>query len=151
MVLCDAGRAVSLASVPVALALNVLTVWQLYANACIEGTLFVFFNIAEVASLPRVVEKAQLPAATGQNETATATAGLLGPSLGGLLYQSVGRGVPFAFDAVSYAVSVFSLLLIRTPFQAARAPAAGRNLRAEIAEGLTWMWRHRPIRFLAFL
>src|SRR5204863_250057 len=64
MILCDTGRALSLASVPIALAFNVLTIWQLYANAFIEGTLFVFFNIAEVAALPRVVSKAQLPAAT---------------------------------------------------------------------------------------
>jgi MFS family permease len=151
MVFCDAGRALSLASVPVALALNVLTVWQLYANAFIEGTLFVFFNIAEVASLPRVVEKAQLPVAAAQNETGTAAAGLLGPPIGGLLYQGVGRGAPFAFDAITYVGSVISLLLIRTPFQAARAATARRNLRAEIAEGLSWTWRHRPIRFLALL
>jgi MFS family permease len=151
MVLCDAGRALSLASVPVALFLNVLTVWQLYANAFIEGTLFVFFNIAEVASLPRVVETAQLPAAAAQNEIGSATAGLLGPPVGGLLYQSVGRGAPFAFDAITYAGSVVSLLLIRTPFQAARATTARRNLRAEITEGLRWTWRHSPIRFLALL
>src|SRR5947199_4279456 len=55
MILCDAGRAVAMASIPVALALNSLTIWQIYLVATIEGTLFVFFNIAEVSALPRVV------------------------------------------------------------------------------------------------
>src|SRR5690349_2275205 len=111
MILCDAGRALSLASVPLAMAFGVLTVWQLYANAFIEGSLFVLFNIAEVACLPRVVSKAQLPAAAAQNEAGFGVAGLIGPSLGGALYQAVGQMVPFVLDAVSYGVSVFSLFL----------------------------------------
>src|SRR5881398_347608 len=37
MILCDTGRAVLFASIPVAMALDVLTVWQLYANAFLEG------------------------------------------------------------------------------------------------------------------
>jgi predicted MFS family arabinose efflux permease len=150
MILCDAGRALSLASVPVAMVFGVLTVWQLYLNAFIEGSLFVFFNIAEVAALTRVVGKAQLPAATAQNEATWGLAGLLGPPLGGFLYQVAGRGVPFLFDAVSYTVSVVSLFFIRTEFQAERGPAARRHLRAEIQEGVRWLWRHRLFRFMAF-
>jgi hypothetical protein len=34
----------------------------------VEGTLFVFFNLAESACLPQVVTKEQLPAAVAQNE-----------------------------------------------------------------------------------
>src|SRR3954447_25923055 len=134
MILCDAGRALSLASVPLTMTFGVLTVWQLYINAFIEGTLFVFFNIAEVAALPRVVAKEQLPAATAQNESAFATAGLIGPTIGGFLFQSVGRAAPFVIDTISYVVSVVSLFAIKTAFQTERAPAQ-RNLRAEIVEG----------------
>src|SRR5437588_4640513 len=43
MILCDIGRALNLASVLIALVLGQLTVVQLYFNALIEGTLFVFF------------------------------------------------------------------------------------------------------------
>ncbi len=151
MILCDAGRALSLASVPLAMVFGVLTVWQLYLNAFIEGTLFVFFNLAEVAALSRVVGKAQLPAATAQNEATWGLAGLLGPPLGGWLYQAAGRGVPFLFDAVSYTASVISLFFIRTEFQAERVPVAERrNLRVEIREGVVWLWRHPLFRFMAF-
>src|SRR5207245_5620026 len=55
MILCDLGRALTVLTIPVALWLDVLTIWQIYAAAFIEGSLFVFFNIAEVAALPRVV------------------------------------------------------------------------------------------------
>lgn len=150
MILCDTGRALSLASIPIAWYFGVLTVWQLYINAFIEGTLFVFFNIAEVACLPRVVAKAQLPAASAQNEAAFGVAGLIGPPLGGALFQSVGRMVPFVFDAVSYGASVLSLFLIKTQFQGERV-ATERNLRREIMEGVTWLWRQPLIRYMAFL
>jgi len=152
MMLCDAGRALSLASIPVAMAFGVLTVWQLYANAFIEGTLFVFFNIAEVAALSRVVVKEQLPDASAQNEASFGLAGIIAPSIGTFLYKVVGQMVPFVFDAVSYALSVFSLALIRTPFQGERAAAGTeRHLLQEIREGLAWLWNQPLIRYIAVL
>src|SRR5437879_10773591 len=68
MILCDMGRALTVTTIAAALWLDVLTVWQIYAAAFIEGSFFVFFNIAEVAALPRVVPKDQLPQAAAQNE-----------------------------------------------------------------------------------
>ena len=149
MILCDSGRAISMASIPVALVFGHLTIVQLYLVSLIEGTLFVFFNIAEVACLPRVVPKEQLPAATAQNMATDGITALLGPSLGGALY-TVGRMLPFLADAVSYAVSVLSLFLIRTKFQKERV-AARRKLWVEIREGLAWLWHHPLIRFIAIL
>src|ERR1700732_1732612 len=63
MILCDLGRALAVLSVPIALWLDALTIWQLYGVAFIEGSLFVFFNIREVAAVPRFVPAAPLPTA----------------------------------------------------------------------------------------
>ena len=68
MIICDTFRALNAASIPIAIFFNSLSVWQLLVNAAIEGTFYVFFNIAEVASLSRVVSKKQLPQASAQNE-----------------------------------------------------------------------------------
>jgi predicted MFS family arabinose efflux permease len=136
----------------VALAVGNLTIWQIYVVAFIEGTLFVFFNIAEVAALPRVVPKAQLPSATAQNQAAFAVAGITGPGLGTFLYQNVGRMAPFLADAISYVVSVVSLFFIKTEFQLERAPSqTRRHLGREIMEGLRWLWAQPLVRFMAFL
>lgn len=150
MILCDTGRALALGSVPVAFALGHLTVIQLYIASLVEGTLFVFFNLAEVACLPRVVPAEQLPDATSRNQAAETAAFLVAPPLGGFLFQAVGKTVPYLADAVSYVVSVVSLLFIRTRFQEERT-AAPRALRVEIGEGLVWLWRQPLIRFMAFL
>jgi MFS family permease len=149
MILCDMGRALNLVSVLAALMLGHLTVIQLCINALVEGTFFVFFNLSEVACLPRVVAKEQLPAATAQNESTMGMTILLGPLLGGALY-GVRQALPFVADAVSYAVSVCSLLFIRTKFQQERTQER-RKLYIEIKEGLVWLWRQPLIRYMAFL
>src|SRR5579859_4139231 len=63
MIFCNLGRFLNVASVPLALWMGHLTVVQLYLVSLLEGTLFVFFDLAEVSSLPQVIPKQQLPAA----------------------------------------------------------------------------------------
>ncbi len=150
MIICDLVRALNIASIPIALALDGLTIWQIYVNAFIEGSAFVFFNIAEVAALPRVVDTAQLPAASAQNSFADTAVGLISPPISGFLFKNIGQAFPFIFDAVSYAASVISLSFIKTRFQMDRV-ATERNLRREIGEGVRWLWQQPLIRFTAFL
>lgn len=148
MMLCDAGRAANTVSIPVAAALGHLTVWQLYVNSAMEGTLFVLFNVAEVASLSRVVTKDQLAAASAQNEVVSMAGALGGAPVGGLIYQSLGRTVPFVIDAISYVASVGSLALIRVRFQTSRVQST-TNITTEIREGIFWFWQQPFVRFTA--
>lgn len=149
MILCDAGRALALGSIPVALAFGQLTITQIFIVAGVEGTLFVFFNLAEVACLPRVVPKVQLPAATGQNQATEGIASFVAPPLGGLIY-GLSHMLPFVADAISYAVSVGSLFLIKAKFQSERT-VTQRRLWVEIREGLVWLWHKPLIRYMAIL
>jgi MFS family permease len=149
MLVCDAGRALALGSIPFALLLGKLAVLQLFLASFIEGTLFIFFGAAETACLPHIVSEEQLPTATAQNEFVYAAAGLLGPSLSGFL-STAGQALPFLADACSYVVSVISLLFIRIPKQEASS-APRRGLWADIKEGIHWLWQHPVIRFLALL
>ncbi len=150
MIICDTIRAINIATIPIALYFNMLTIPQIYLNSFIEGSCFVFFNIAEVAALPRVVDKSQLPAAAAQNEAAFGLVGLISPSIGGVLFKSVSMLFPFIFDAISYSASIISLSLIKTRFQTERAKR-DTNLMTEIKEGLAWLWSRPLIRTMAFL
>jgi MFS family permease len=149
MILCDLGRALALGSIPVAFVFGDLTFVQLYLVALIEGTLFTFFSVAEIASIPHVVAKEQITAATGQDRVAYSLANLLGPALAPILY-GLGQVIPFLTDAVSYFVSVLSLFLIKTKFHSERINTS-RNLWREIHEGLSWLWHNKPLRFIAIL
>ncbi|HST02910.1 MAG TPA: MFS transporter, partial [Usitatibacter sp.] len=150
MIRCDAGRAIAVATIPVAMAFDVLTLWQIYVVSLVEGSLFVFFNIAEVAALPRVVQRAQLPQATAQNEAGFFTANIAGPPIGTVLFQAVGQVAPFVANTATYLGSLVSLLLVKTPFHTERERKP-LHLRAEVMEGLKWMWGNPLIRYMANL
>ena len=149
MIVCDAGRALALGSIPLALAFGWLSLAQLYAVALVEGTLNVFFNLAETAALTGVVTREQIPSATTLNEVTLSTGSMLGPALGGLIF-AIGQGFAFLVDAISYAVSVFSVWLIRADLSAPRTADATRLLD-DIREGVAWLWRQSLMRFLAFV
>jgi MFS family permease len=146
MLASDAGRAVAVGVVAAAIALDALSMPLILAAAFAEGVLFVFFQLAETAALPHVVPRAQLSTAVAQNQAREQGAELVGQPLGGALF-GISHVLPFAFDAVSYAVSFVTLLFVRPAFQQQRSRTPTR-LRADIAEGVRWLWRQRFLRAL---
>lgn len=149
MIVCDTVRVFALGSIPVAVLLAHLSIVQLAVISLIEGTMFTFFNVAETACLPQVVTKEQLPDAVGLGSTVDSVSILIGPSLSGALYAA-GRMLPFLVDAISYGISVISLLFIRTEFQEERV-ALPRSMWSEAREGMVWLWRRPTLRFLAIV
>jgi predicted MFS family arabinose efflux permease len=149
MIVMDMVRVVVMLSIVAALWLDWLTFGQICVVAFVEGTAFVFFNIAEVGALRSVVPPQQLPAAAAAEQARLATVTLAGPPIGGALF-TLGRSLPFLFDAFSYIFSVASLLCMRTPFQQTRATDP-TPLRAQIREGITWLWAHAYLRTSAMI
>ncbi len=149
MVACDAVRAVALGSVPVAIVADSVTVAQLAVVSFVEGSLAVVFGLAENAAVPKVVPASQLTDAVAQNEARERGAALAGQPLGSLLY-ALSQALPFLVDTVSYAVSVVSLLLIRTPFRIDERSAREPFLR-EVREGFAWLWNARFLRACAVM
>jgi len=150
MIVCDTGRALALGSVPLAAVTGHLSMAQLYVVAMLEGTLALFFGLAEIAAIPRAVPREQLRAATAQQQALGRTASLVSPSIGGLLFQTLGKTIPYLVDAISYIGSVISLFLIRIPLQEERT-ARPRVLWRDMLEGVQWLWTQPLLRFLAFL
>ncbi|TMD14482.1 MAG: MFS transporter [Chloroflexi bacterium] len=138
MIACDLIRLTALGSIPVAALLGGLTIVQVVIVAFIEGTMFVVFRLGEVSAVRIVVPPEQYPAALSQNEARLRAATLLGNPIGGFLFD-VGRTAPFLADALSYVISLATLLLIRTPFEEARTGQSQPMLK-EIQEGIRWLW-----------
>ena len=150
MIVCHIGRAIAVATLPLAMMTGTLHVDHIYAVAVLEGALHVFFNIAETAALPRVVPASQLPLATGQNQAGFAAALIAGPALGTQLYQAAGRALPFVVDVAAHLAGALLLWRMRTDFTPA-APRARPDLRAEVAEGLRWLLGQRLVRDMALI
>ena len=145
LIAADVGRALSLASIPVAHALGDLTLVHLYLVAFFNGTLTVFFDVAYMSYLPSLVERTQLMEGNSKLEVSRSGAELAGPGLAGALVQTLTAPVAIIADAVSFFGSAVFLLLIRH-----REPAVQRDsikarpkMRTEIGEGLRYVFRHR--------
>ena len=147
MVVCEVGRMVALGSIAVTAVVggvHAITIAQLAAVAFVEGGLFVLFDLAEGAALPRLLPADQLPTAVAWNQARTQGADLVGQPLGGLLF-AIAPALPFAVDSVSYLVSGGAVAAIRTRLQGERAATADR-LRTRIAQGVRFVRRSAFLR-----
>src|SRR4051812_47579792 len=126
MIWCDALRMLVLGSLVVALLADRLTVTQILFVGFVEGTLTVVHRIAASAAVPNLVHPSHLTLALSRNEARTRGAAMVGQPLGGALF-GVARLLPFLVDALSYVVSLVTLVLIKGDFQTARSAAARRR------------------------
>lgn len=151
MIVADLCRALAMLSIPLAFALHHLSVVQLFAVSLVEGTCFVFFNLAELACIRRIVPRDQLPMARSQYLLGRNLAELTGPPIGGYIIQVVSSTMPFLIDGISYVASVASLLSLQSSFAVTSAVTPKKALRHDLSEGMRWLWQQPLIRFLAFL
>ena len=156
MFVCDALRLLALASVPCAWWLGWVAIAQLYAVALVTGVAFVFYNIAELAGLPLLVPKEQLPQAMSVNTVVEWTGELSAPALGGVLVglgatMITGAMLAYGAQAGILALSLAALAGIANPLKVATGARAASSLWREMGEGLSWLLRHRVIRAFALL
>jgi predicted MFS family arabinose efflux permease len=151
MLWCDAGRTLVTLSIPLAFWLHILTMPLIYVTVVIASILGTIFSVANAAALPNVVTQDQLPEALAQSQSAYTIIRVMGALVGGTLY-SIGKAIPFLVNAISFAISVLSLGLIRGNFQTSQESSRSQQPMYEtIAEGFTWLWQQPLLRFLTIV
>jgi len=145
----DLARAGLLASIPIAYAMDVLTIWQLYGVGFFVGIATVFFDIAYQSYLPALVERQQIIDGNAKLEISRSAAQLGGPGIAGLLVGWLRAPAAILVDAVSFLGSAFFIFSIRKLelSQADRAPR--RKMRTELREGLSYVLRHPYLKNIA--
>jgi MFS family permease len=151
MVMANVVRAAAVVVLAVPLVLGLASsaaaIWALYAVALLLGTAETVYDTSAQSILPQVVLRDRLPHANGRLLAAELTANeFVGPPLGGLLVAA-GVAAAFATPAALWVAAVGALLLLRGGFSVPRAEPT--TLRADVAEGLRYLWRHRLLRTLA--
>ncbi|TFD03661.1 MFS transporter [Cryobacterium sp. TMT1-66-1] len=113
------------------------------------GTAETVYDNAAVGFLPQLLPTELLPIGNSRLFTSQLSATqLVGPPLGGLLF-ALGAGIPLALDSISFALS--ALLIAFMPRTPPGVPHVRKNLRRDIAEGLTWLWRNPTLQAMAFI
>ncbi len=111
------------------------TLWLILVVAFVDSSAAVVFRSGNNGAFRAVVPRAQLADAASISMARMSVVRLAGPPAGGALF-AVSRGLPFVADAVSYAFSSLSLLLMRTRFQEERQAGEPTHFR----EGLAYFW-----------
>ena len=148
LIAADVGRAILLATIPVAALSGVLRIELLYVVALTAGTLTVLFDVAHLAYIPALVGREQLIDGNSKLETTWSVAQVAGPGIGGVLVSWLTAPIAILVDAVSFLVSALCLARIRTP-EPPLVPADTRGVFHEIVEGLRVVFAHRLLRVLA--
>ena len=131
-------------SLLVALALAALTVrggvqvWQILVCVVLITAASTFDGPARQALIPALVPRAQLPQAFSLLNPSRELAFLVGPAVSGLLIAAGGPALVYVLDALTYAVLILVLAVLRIP-SAGRTRAQHTSLGAEIREGMAFL------------
>jgi MFS family permease len=132
MIVADVGRALLLASVPLAAAFDLLTFPQLLATAFGVGIFAVLFDVSWSTLMVTVVPRDDFVEANSKLSLSRSLSFVAGPSLAGVLVQLVTAPVTLLLDAVSYVGSALFLGRIRAeepPVDAESRESVLRSLR----------------------
>lgn len=141
LVAADLGRAVALATVPAAHWAGTLNIWHLYAVAFAVGVGTVFFDVAYQSYLPALVGRDQVVEGNSKLEISRAGANVGGPGLAGGLVAALTAPVAVLADALSFLVSALLLGAIRKQ-EPVPSREGRRSLKAELGEGLRYVFKH---------
>jgi MFS family permease len=136
MIASDAAGATALAVLAAAVLSHHATFWLILVVAFVDTSAATVFRAGSSGAFRAVVPRPQLADAASVAMARASTVRLAAPPAGGALF-GLSRGLPFLADAVSYAFSTLTLLLMRTRFQEERQPGA----RPRFREGLAYFWR----------
>lgn len=145
LIWADLLRAALLVSIPLAAALGVLGLPQLFVVAALTAAISAIFEMASHSYLPTLVEREGLVAANSRLAATDATAEVGGPALAGLLFQWLSAPIAVAVNAATYGASALWLATIKTPEP---APFNGprENWGREFTTGLRMAWTDRRVR-----
>lgn len=146
---------------------GMLTLWMVYALSLGIGLATAFSIPAGTAMMPHVVARSQLQAANGVNLGLRQLTMFLGPLAAGLLIalfgdaaasgtasgaeqaraNATGIGLAFALDALSFAVSAWTLSKVQAhPSMLASASTAPQPVWTSVLQGLAHFWRDHELR-----
>jgi MFS family permease len=124
-------------------------VWLALAIVGAVSALGAFFEPTSSASVPNLVDEADLPVANALVGSAWGMMLAVGGALGGLVAATLGRNAAFVGDALSFALSAALLVGIRRPFSQARTGGGHSGMLSALAE--TFRYARKDHRVLALL
>lgn len=140
------------AAFPLALALATerVAVWHLFVYTLLAGVGMVFDRTLRNTLIFSVVPRPAVANAVALNSIAFSVSRMLGPALAGFLIAWVGAAWNFALLGTLYVGVAAAALMVRIPYEEARAPSKA-TAWVEITAGLRFAATHRVARMMVLL
>ncbi|MFC0541151.1 MFS transporter [Kutzneria chonburiensis] len=144
----DLGRGVLVAAFAVWVLTTTPPLWGLVLMTFLIGSAGAVFDTIAGSFIADLIDGDNLAKANGRLQAAQLISfQFLGPPLGAALF-AVSAGAPLVVDAVTFVAAAGLVFAIRARHAPARAEVT-TTIRADIAEGVRWLWRHKGLRLLA--
>ncbi len=140
----DLGRAIVLASVPVAYAVDALTLAHLFVVALLAGIGQVFFSTSYQPFFVSLVDRSRYLEANSKLSASRSVSFVAGPAVGGALVQLLTAPVAVLVDALTFVASAVQIARVRVeerPVESTAEPLLRRAL-----DGLRIVLRHPYLR-----
>ena len=129
-----------------------LLVPVLFVTVTLLGVVRAFFQPAISAAIPDLVPEERVAGANSFTQFSTQVSTILGQSLGGILYRTLGAPMLFLIDGLSFLFSAVSEMFIRMPVKERRKKSSMQEALADFKrdtfDGLAYVWKNRGMRLL---
>jgi MFS family permease len=147
VIVLDLVRAAALIVLVATIVSGAVSIAVVLVTLFVLSTAETFADSASSTLLPGLVAREDLGLGNARMQGAfLLTNQLVGPPIGAFLFV-IGRGLPFATNAVCFVLG--ALLVSRIVTSAREVLPARASLRTEMSEGIRWLLGHPPMRTLA--
>ncbi|MCL2760119.1 MAG: MFS transporter [Desulfuromonadales bacterium] len=130
--------------------LGIIHVWHIIILSLMTGFINAFDNPLRQSFVIEMVEhREDLGNAIAINSSLVQAGRLIGPAIAGILIASVGEGVCFVINSMSYLGVIIALLAMHIkPKEKIRSES---KLFEELAEGISYAFSFKPIKYILFI
>jgi MFS family permease len=129
---------------------GVINVWHIIALSAFQGLIDAFDMPARQSFVVEMLEKREdLANAIALNSSMVNSARLIGPSIAGVLIATVGEGMCFLIDGISYTGVIAALVGMKITPRTIEAETS--NVLQRLKEGFSYAFSFAPIRSILFL
>jgi MFS family permease len=142
MLASDIVRGVTVGLIAFLIARGELRLWELIVTAAVFGAADSFFGPASNAIMPELLNEDLLVSGNALGQMSfQLTTGLIGPAVGGFVVAAIGNAWSFGFDALTFCVSVATLVMMHTrPKRREHAQSPIQDAREGLRYVVTRRW-----------
>jgi MFS family permease len=138
LIVSQSGLALCAAALAVVTLTHVATLWMVCGLALVSGIFNMLDTPARQAFVTEMVGREETSNAIGLNSSVFNVSRILGPAIAGVLIVTIGTGMCFVVNALSYLAVIVGLVAMR-PHELHPSPPVARA-GGQIRDGLRYIW-----------